>query len=126
MIVEIVSSRGMRKGIQVIAPVMERLTPNVVRHHTTHARSLVCVECGRALAPNQVECNDADEVVCLIAGIVLPQLPPNSPEDFVDAPCGSRKPHPACRGSVEGYRWANRGEFASHLEQTGSVGNEPE
>jgi hypothetical protein len=63
--IEVVSSRDGRKGIEVVAPCMESLTPNAVRHHTTHAHSIVCVECARALSPEQARQNDAGEWVCI-------------------------------------------------------------
>jgi len=64
MIVEVVRNRDARRGVEIVAPVTERLTANSVRHHTTHAHSVVCVECARALSPEQARQDDAGESVC--------------------------------------------------------------
>ena len=65
MIVEVVRTRDSRKGVQVVSPSLERLTPDAVRHHTTHAHPVVCVECSRALSPEQVGMREASGVVCV-------------------------------------------------------------
>jgi hypothetical protein len=51
--------------IEIVArPPMVPLTPHVVRHHTTHAHPVVCVECARALSPEHATRNDAGEWIC--------------------------------------------------------------